>query len=156
MTTQTLTQPTISYSSEDVVTARKNNSLKQWVDEFLLDEGNHSLATELKNNKSSLIEILDFTLSKLKKIEGPEEVTNRESLDVWEERVSKLTKLIEQGQSLPPIIVTDFWQPLEIADGNHRHEALLRSGRDKYWTIFFLKNEENKQLLAQYPKHDEN
>ncbi len=58
--------------------------------------------------------------------------------------------MIEDEYAPPPLIVTDYWSPMEIVDGNHRHEALLRNGVEKYWAIFFIKNESTKQLLRQY------
>lgn len=48
---------------------------------------------------------------------------------------------------MPPLIVTDFWEDWAISDGNHRQEALLRLGEDKYWVIFCLEDDKNIQTV---------
>lgn len=139
------------YTTESALAARDNGTLEEWVQEFLLSEENHGLATALRENKADIIDLAELPLDLLKRIEGPEEVVaERESLNVWEERVSRLENIIKEGHYPPPLVITDFWKPLEIADGNHRHEALLRNGVEKYWTIFFIRNESSKDLLKQH------
>lgn len=135
--------------------AKKNGRLIEWVQEYLKTEKNYGLASALKKHTATMVDIVEFPLAELKKIEGPEPEPDRESLDQWEKRVSTIEALINQGYEPPPLIVTDYWQPLEIADGNHRHEALLRNGIKKYWTIFFIQDEVNKQkLLLLQSKND--
>lgn len=68
---------------------------------------------------------------------GPEDsMVFKESKEVWEKRVSDLIKKLKAGEKFPPLIVTDFWGTLHISDGSHRHEALIRSGVNKYWIIY--------------------
>lgn len=79
---------------------------------------------------------------------GPEkEINYPEEVEIWEQRIEKLIAVIKKGIQFPPLIVTDFWKDLEIADGSHRQEALLRAGYDKYWTLFFFTEEASKKLL---------
>jgi hypothetical protein len=141
---------------QDAILAKENGVLREWVLEYLKIEGNDGLAAALEEHSGVLVDIVEFPLTELKKIEGPEPVSDRESLDRWEQRVLSIEELIHQGQELPPLIVTDYWNPLEIADGNHRHEAFLRRGIEKYWTIFFIQDEANKKKLLSFQgKHDE-
>lgn len=140
-------KPLEAFTAEDALSAKKQGLLKQWVEEFLDAEGNHGLATALKTEKAIEIDVINFPLELLNRIQGPELVENREKIPVWDDRVSKLqTKLID-GHNLPPLIVTDFWNPFEIVDGNHRHEALVKNGIKKHWTIFFIKHPESKKYL---------
>jgi ParB/Sulfiredoxin domain len=142
-----------SFTFEDALLAQKDGSLAEWVQAFLHKEGNIHLAEKLVHSDGMLIELVNIPLEILNKIDGPEPVGHRESLSVWDDRVSRLALKIKEGYTPPPLIVTDFWKTMEIVDGNHRHEALLRNDIKSYWTIFFLKNDSDKKLLSHYIKH---
>lgn len=144
---------------ENALLAHQSNSLLDWVQQLLISEGNSSLAESLSKEDPILVDIINVPLSLLKKIEGPEEdVESRLSPGVWEGNVSKLTELIKNGYKPSPLIVTDYWNYFEIADGNHRHEALLRNGIKSYWTIFLIKHPEGKKYFLKkfkkLPKFD--
>lgn len=140
------------YTTKTARAAYEKGRLHEWVQEYLLNEGNVGLAKALREERAIMVDIVEFPLSLLRKIEGPEEPSARQPLDVWEQRVTKIEKLIKGGKDLPPLIVTDFWRPLEIVDGNHRHEAFIRNGVENFWTIFFLNNEINKDLVKKHSK----
>ena len=140
--------PDFAPTSESALLARQNGTLGEWVQKLLQSEGNYELAKTLAQEKPVAIEMVDFPLSRLKKIVGPEEnEAHRQSPDVWEAQVTKLAKMVEKGYKPAPLIVTDYWNHFEIADGNHRHEALERRGINSYWTIFFIKHEKGKEYL---------
>lgn len=135
---------------ENALLAQENNYLEEWVQKLLISEGNDVLANEISQQSAILAEIINTPLVLLKKIEGPEEdVALRLPLDLFEKNVSKLTKLIKEGYKPAPLIVTDYWNYLEIADGNHRHEALLRNGINSYWTIFLIKHPTGKKYFQE-------
>lgn len=145
-----MTQNNSSFTptSESALLAQKSGQLSEWVQELLHSEGSTDLAKSLAEEKIIAIEIYDFPLTKLKKIQGPEEnVSDRQSPHVWEESVSAISRKILEGYKPAPLIVTDFWNYFEIADGNHRQEALLRAGKTHYWTIFFIKHQKGKEYL---------
>ncbi len=133
------------FNLNSAILANKNNTLLHWVNDFLNGEGrNHYLADIIKDEKLSIIKLVEFPISKLKRNMGPEEnMKFSESSEKWEERVEDLIKKIKEGKEFPPLIVTDFWSPLTISDGSHRHEAFLRSGYNMYWTIFLFKDEKS-------------
>jgi hypothetical protein len=139
-----------SFTLESAFIAQREATLFQWTQDYLRGEGwNKGLADNLLDGKPTIIELVEFPLRKLKRIMGPEkEINYPEALDVWEKRISKLVSSIKDGAQFPPLIVTDFWKDLEIADGSHRQEALLRCGYEKYWTIFFFNKEASKLLLG--------
>lgn len=139
-----------SYTCEDALLAQQNGTLTQWVQAFLHKEGNTHLADELITNGGMLIELIDIPLNILNKIDGPDPVEHRESLSIWDDRVSRLALKIKDGFAPPPLIVTDLWKPMEIVDGNHRHEALLKNDIKHYWTIFFLRSDRDKKVLSEY------
>lgn len=137
-----------SPTSENALLAMQNGDLENWVQALLQSEGSLDLAKSLISEKAIAVKMYNFPLGKLKKINGPEEqVELRQPLDIWEKRVSKLTELIKGGFKPAPLIVTDFWNHFEIADGNHRHEAMLRAGINSYWTIFFIKHTKGLEYL---------
>jgi hypothetical protein len=131
----------------EALSAKKQNKLLEWLQGRLLAEKNQGLLDAINDNHPDYIDIFEFPLAELKKIEGPEDVHNRQPLDIWEKRVAKLSSAIEEGVLPPPIVVADFWKPLELIDGNHRHEALLRNNIHEYWTIFLLQTEEAKTAV---------
>ncbi len=146
--------PIFNHVPNDAIEAGKNGNLEEWVQKLLISEGNEDLAKSLSNEKPICVSIVKIPLKLLKKIEGPEEqIEHRQPLDIWENRVSKLVKLIEGGYKPAPLLVTDYWNYFEIADGNHRHEALVRLGTLEYWTIFFIKHEEGKKYLESILKN---
>ena len=127
--------------------AKENNSLMQWAMDFMDNDKNKNLARILKENKDIFlwIDLIEFPLNKLKRIMGPEkELLYPEEKEIWEKRINNLSNDIKNNNYKPcPLIVTDFWSDMNIADGNHRHEALLRSGFNKYWVMFMIKDKKN-------------
>jgi len=127
--------------------AKENDSLYQWVVDFMDNDNNKSLAKTLKENKDIFLwtDLIEFPLNKLTRIMGPEkDMLFQEKEETWERRVGDLVNEIKNNSHIPcPLIVTDFWENLNIADGSHRHEALLRNNIDKYWIIFLIKYKKN-------------
>lgn len=138
------------HSLETAIEAHQNGKLSQWLQDYLRGEGgNKELADYLVKEKSPTVSFVEFPLNRLKRSTGPEkEMVYVEAPEVWEKRVSSLVEKIEEGNKLPPLIVTDFGNPLSLSDGNHTHEALRRCGYDKYWTVFFFRDVESKKLLS--------
>ncbi len=146
--------PVNHYTVESAMAAKDRGKLKEWVHELLLSEKSFDLAEIIISEKTVAIEMLDFPLSLLKKIQGPEEEEiHRQSPEIWEDKVKKLTDSVRGGYAPAPLIVTDFWNYFEIADGNHRHEALERKGIKSYWTIFFIKHEKGREYLSDVMKN---
>jgi len=125
-------------SLDSVFVANKNGLLFEWIQKYLRGEGsNHSLADHLIEKNPQTIELTKFSLEKLIRVMGPEEgMVFKEKAELWEKRVEGLVKKIKDGEKFPPLIVTDFWGPLQISDGSHRHEALLRCGYEDYWILY--------------------
>lgn len=130
----------IRFTLQTALQARDNNTLEQWVQDYLYNEGqNKGLADSFKKESISY-SLCEYHLLKLKRIMGPENnMKFFESEDVWEKRIQELQAKIVKGETMPPLIVTNLWSENEIADGAHRHEALLRQGYRDYWVIFCKK-----------------
>jgi hypothetical protein len=131
----------IAYTLQSAISANAESNLKNWLQDYLRSEGkNHTLANYIQDEEVTYsLEESDLLI--LNRIMGPESSMKFfEAEDVWEERVRELQNKIMFGEELPPLIVTNLWSDSEIADGAHRHEALIRQGHTKYWTVFCLSN----------------
>jgi hypothetical protein len=137
------------FTLKNALQAKKNNTLELWVQNFLRGEGeNLKLADVLKEDRKIWVDLVQYDLSKLLRITGPEkEMTFREDQKKWEQRVNAFVELIKNGYESVPLIVTDLWGDFHISDGNHRAEALKRTGVQKYWTIFYLENPDNAKII---------
>lgn len=137
------------FTLESALKAKDQGKLHQWAINYLNDEGkNEKLSKILKEENNIWTDIIEYPLDKLKRVMGPEkEMIFHENLKKWEKRIDHFIECIKNGEALPPIIATDYWDEIHISDGTHRYEALRRTGCKKYWTIFFIKNENNKQKV---------
>lgn len=135
------------FTLESALKAKGQGKLHQWVINYLNDEGkNEKLSKILKEESNIWMDIVEYPLDKLERVMGPEkEMVFRESPKKWEKRINHFMECIKNGEALPPIMATDYWNEIHICDGTHRYEALKRTGYKKYWTIFYIKNENNKQ-----------
>jgi hypothetical protein len=137
------------FTLKNALQAKKNNTLEIWIQNFLRGEGeNIKLAAVLEKNRKIWVDLIEYDLSKLTRITGPEkEMTFREDQEKWDKRVNNFVELIKNGYESVPLIVTDLWGNFHISDGNHRFEALKRTGVQKYWTIFCLENPDNVKIV---------
>lgn len=136
----------MKFTLDTVKNAKKRNSLKEWAIDFLNNEGeNKRLAEILKEKNELYIDLLEFPLNKLRREMGPQEEKLKFSEDkgLWNKRIESLIDNIKKGHTLCPLIATDFWDDVHLSDGSHRYEALLQSGFDKYWVIFFIIDKKN-------------
>lgn len=132
---------------DHAINASKNNNILAWTIEHLqADERNVGIAHDIRKRNIVKAELLEYPLELLRRVQGPQNGEKEpEPIHVWVERVGKIEHAIINNYLPSPIIVTDFWGKLEIADGNHRHEALLKQGFSKYWTIFILMHAESSK-----------
>lgn len=127
----------IWFTLQSALQARDNNTLEQWVQDYLHNEGHNNALADSLCKESISYSLSEFPLLKLKRIMGPEErMKFFESVDVWDKRVKELEDRIVKKEIMPPLIVTNIWGEDEIADGAHRYEALLRQGYINYSVIF--------------------
>jgi len=120
--------------------AQETNQLLEWTITYLESEArNKIIANHIRDRVIIKTQLIKYPLSKLKRIEGPQnDETEPKPIHEWVKRVDEIREEISKNASPGPLIVTDFWGKLEIADGNHRHEAFLKSGYENYWTIFLF------------------
>lgn len=115
----------------------EDGKIEEWVHLFLNGEGdNASFSDGLRLKKRYYFGPMKFKLDMFVRCCGPEPnnkyVIDREG---FEEHVSVLQNRFKEGWDMPPLIVNYCNGIFELNDGNHRYEALMRSGVDEYFFI---------------------
>ena len=136
----------LTYTLNSALRAKEEGNLHQWVLDYLNSEGNSKkLGKILKEEKHIWSDLINYPLDKLERVMGFEEgMIFQEDRDIWEKRVLYFTNCLKKGETFAPLISADYWRGIHLADGAHRFEALKKSGFNKYWTIFYIREENNK------------
>ena len=140
----------MEFTIENFIKAKEKGELKNFTIEFLLGEGkNHHLAEFLDKTETVWVDLVEFPLKALRREMGhkDEGLIFSEEKDIWDKRIQSFVKDISNGYIPPPLIATDFWNDVHLADGAHRHEALLMAGKNKHWVIFFIKDGSNIDIV---------
>jgi hypothetical protein len=135
----------LEFTATEAQKFAEDNRLGEWV-ELLLTSSRFSpnldMADQLRQRPTFWRGPIMHPLNELVRVCGPEpQMTFRETVQDWEQNVDRLLALMGKGLELPPLIVKVRHGKHFIADGSHRYEALLRSGRDSYWTIWYSHEE---------------
>lgn len=128
-----------NFTPEAAMLANQKSELSKWTIDYLESTGGNQELADIYKREDLLWSINKHPLKELIRVVGQDEgVAYYEDLEVWERRVKELVEKISQGEKLPPLIISNDSGKLGIADGNHRHEALLRCGIKEYYCIFTL------------------
>jgi hypothetical protein len=114
-----------------------------WVGDFLASRGsdNEVLASALALRKHWWVGPISLPLRALTRLAGPEDdVLCPVADDEWEDDVSDMEESVEQGWEPPPLLAEFQRGRLLLQDGNHRYEALVRSGARRGWTLVYFDN----------------
>ncbi len=127
-----------------------------WVHLYLNEEGrNIPFSDGLKLFDRYFISPAQFPLSFFQRCAGPEE-TMKYRIDEgwWSHKIEALTKVIEAGTEMPPIIVHYVDGEFELNDGNHRHKVYENLGVDKVWAIVWITEEtEYNDFMSKYGEY---
>lgn len=133
--------------------AANTGGLADWVAGFLASPGsdNAELARILAKRPDNWIGPMPIPLDQLHRLAGPPgapvlaEVAEHE----WRDDVIDLADRVEEGWEPPPVIVTCKGDHFMVEDGNHRIEALRRSGEAEAWCLVNFEDvEELNRFLA--------
>lgn len=135
--------------------AADRDDLARWVGDFLRSPGsdNAALADQLLAEKESWEGPLQLPLEELKRLAGPpgEDALGRLGEDDLE-TVEGMVESISRGWEPPPFIVsmeeTQDGPQLVVEDGNHRVEALRRSGTESWWSIVGFARADDRRRFA--------
>lgn len=127
------------YTTETARVAATRDELGDWVAGFLCSPGsdNASLAASLAGTPRWWIGPVQLPLHQLHRLAGPPGAPVLEEVeeDCWRDDVEDLCVRIEQGLEPAPVVVSYRDGQLVLEDGNHRVEALRRTGVPDTWAV---------------------
>jgi hypothetical protein len=123
-----------------------------WLEAFLGgDGGNALLAEALRARPWCYLGPVRFPLARLTRCCGPERgMRFRDPEESWRRRIDAMASDLPGGWEPSPLIAGGFgaWH-LVLMDGNHRHAALRRVGRDDHPVILvFTDADERAEFVA--------
>ena len=133
------------FSVDSAQRAAEQGLLSEWVSDFLASSGsdNAELAAAFAFSGAIYLGPLQLELDRLTPMAGPNEdkVVVPVAEDDWESDVEEMEHSVEQGWDPPPLLVTHRDGQFLLEDGNHRFEALRRSGEARGWAILAFADE---------------
>jgi hypothetical protein len=125
---------------QGALTAGERGELHVWLQRFLRspESLNISLADYLDNAVGEYEGPIVVPLASVVRITGPEPKAvlgpwGGVDPATWEPDIARMVTGLEGGWEPTPLVASK--EHRFLSDGNHRHEALRRSGRVEYWTI---------------------
>lgn len=135
------------YSTDAARAAARRDALGDWVADFLRSPGsdNAPLAEQLTEKYRWWVGPVQVPLDQLHRLAGPPgaPVLRAVDDDEWGDEVDDLSRRIQAGDEAPPVIASYRGDRLVLEDGNHRVEALRRSGVDQAWAVIGFENPED-------------
>jgi beta-phosphoglucomutase-like phosphatase (HAD superfamily) len=139
------------FTLESAFEAAEANSLAVWVGRFLASRGsdNATLAAGLATDRHWWLGPVRLPIERLERQAGPEnDVLCPIEPDEWEGDVRDMRSSLEQGWQPPPVLVEHRDGRFLLEDGNHRHEALFRSGASHVWAVIWGDDPAERDRLA--------
>jgi hypothetical protein len=132
------------FDSRAALEAARQGRTHEWVQEYLRAGiwANHGLADGLLLAPRWWLGPFQAPLEYFARKCGPEpEMEYVEPVENWNSYVETIAASIISPEDLPPLIVERRNGQWLIADGNHRHEAMLRKGFGSCWALGWLNSE---------------
>ena len=135
-----------SFDLASARTAAAGGQIGQWVQDYLRTGpwANLGLADGLLLCPRWWVGPFEAPLAGLARKCGPEaDLEYVEPLARWNQRTDAMAATIQSVEQLPPLIAE--WRPTGwvLADGSHRHEALLRRGFVSCWAVGWFNSEKD-------------
>jgi hypothetical protein len=131
----------------DLASARRaaaRDETALWVGDFLSSEGsdNEVLAAALALREHWWLGPIRVPVDDLVRLAGPED----DALvpvddDEWDGDISSMEESVEEGWEPPPLLAGHQGGRLLLQDGNHRFEALVRTGASHAWVLVYFDDE---------------
>jgi hypothetical protein len=129
-----------------------------WVGEFLASRGsdNEILAAALARREHWWVGPVAVPLDELVRLAGPEDdVLVPVDDEEWDDEVSSMEESVEQGWEPPPLLAEHQDGRLLLQDGNHRYEALVRSGAPHAWVLIYFDDEATRDAFTRDRRVDD-
>ena len=134
----------------------REEKMDAWVHLYLNEEGrNIPFSDGLKLFDRYFISPAQFPISLFHRCAGPEEdMKYRIDKDWWEHKIAELTKAVQAGAEMPPMIVHYVGGEFELNDGNHRHKVYEDLGIETAWVILWITEEaELTDFMSKYGEY---
>lgn len=134
-----------SWTMKSALDAAAEGRLEAWIHGYLSGEGNNQAFSDgLRLTERRYTGPLVFPLRRLERCTGPEETMRyRVDRESFERRVRGIEQALARGFDLPPLIINYSGGRFELNDGNHRYEALTRTGADRFGVIVWTTGNED-------------
>jgi hypothetical protein len=132
----------LEYAAED--------NIEEWIHLFLHDEGDNVVFSDgLKLEKRFFVGPIKMPLNLFERCCGPED-SMRYQIDAggFDWRVNEIQKRFKDKWDMPPLIINYCEDKFELNDGNHRYEALKRSGVQEYHVIIWITEDRDYQSFS--------
>jgi hypothetical protein len=134
----------------------KNKMIEDWIHLYLNSEGNNiSFSDGLKLEKRYYIGPAIFPITMFSRCCGPEDnmkwIIPKEGFD---SRVNNIYDRYIKGWDMPPLIINFADNKFELNDGNHRYEALVKSGQTTCNAIIWTTGTRDRDIFVEnYMQH---
>lgn len=132
--------------------AAERGELGHWVAGFLASAGsdNAALAASLQSEMEFWHGPISLPFKQLHRLAGPANQPTLTRLGEDDlETVEEMEEGIDEGWAPPPFIVSLNEGHLVLEDGNHRIEALRRSGKREYWSVIGFRDAEERDRFLE-------
>jgi hypothetical protein len=146
------------FTMRTAVEHARRGTLETWVHDYLRGEGrNLPFSDGLRLAPRQYWGPIRFPLARLSRCTGPEpEMQYQVPVHDFEPRVMNIQKALDAGAELPPLIVNYSSGKLQLNDGNHRWEALVRNGVESFGIVIWTTGEaEMDEFKERYRKNYE-
>jgi len=141
------------FTSASAYEYSNQGKLEEWIHSFLCGEGNNiALSQGLMLEERYYIGPVKMSLDFFQRCCGPEkDLKYQIDKHGFEKRVDAIQIRLQKGWDMPPLIINYADCKFELNDGNHRYEALIRSGIKEYNIIVWItKQKDYKQFMKKY------
>ena len=131
--------------------AAEHDETAFWVGDFLASRGsdNAMLAAALAQHEHWWAGPLSLPVEELVRLAGPEDdALCQIEDDEWEDDVSAMEESVERGWEPPPLLAEAQDGRLLLQDGNHRYEALVRSGAPSAWVLVYFDDPDERDAFS--------
>jgi hypothetical protein len=140
------------YTVEGARDASEHGELASWVARFLSSPGsdNPVLGEQLTEQSRWWTGPVQLPIGPLHRTAGPPGAPVQRTLDRedWGDDVDDLERRVERGWVPPPVIVIYRSGLLLLEDGNHRVEAVRRTGAREIWAVVGFDSPEDRDSFA--------
>jgi hypothetical protein len=122
-----------------------------WVGDFLASRGsdNAILAAALAQREHWWLGPLRVPLDELVRLAGPEDdALVPIERAVWEGDVEEMEESLDEGWEPPPLLAEHQDGRLLLQDGNHRYEALVRTGETDAWVLVYFADDDERDRFS--------